>query len=37
MANLFRDGRDPITREPLGPPYEKTSAGEGRHRWSGMT
>src|ERR1700712_3412981 len=31
MTNLFRDGRDPITREPLGRPYEKTSAGEGRH------
>src|SRR5688500_6629419 len=35
MAQVFRDGCDPVTREPLGAPFQRITAGEGRHAVAG--
>ncbi|WP_235523258.1 MobF family relaxase [Cellulomonas sp. Root485] len=35
MTAVFRDGRDPITFEPLGKPYKQIVPGEGRHTVAG--
>ncbi|MEZ0446869.1 MobF family relaxase [Cellulomonas sp. ICMP 17802] len=35
MTAVFRDGRDPITFEPLGTPYKQVVLGEGRHTVAG--
>ncbi|WP_041574346.1 MobF family relaxase [Cellulomonas gilvus] len=35
MTAVFRDGRDPISIEPLGTPYRQLVPGEGRHTVAG--
>jgi len=35
MARVFRDGCDPISREPLGRPHGQIAVGEGRHAVAG--
>lgn len=35
MTAVFRDGRDPVTLEPLGTPYKQVVPGDGRHTVAG--
>ncbi|WP_034622986.1 MobF family relaxase [Cellulomonas sp. URHE0023] len=35
MTAVFRDGRNPVTLEPLGTPYKQIVPGEGRHTVAG--